>query len=82
MKIYGTDMSLQVARALLDPKSGVIAVATQDPYTIGYKSAEFAIAKVKGEQAPAKALVPLQLFTADKPDDVKNYVAKYEALAH
>jgi ABC-type sugar transport system substrate-binding protein len=75
-------MSLQVARALLDPKSGVIAVSTQDPYNIGYKSAEFAIAKVKGEQTPAKELVPLQLFTADKPDDVKTYAAKYEALAH
>lgn len=82
VKICGTDMSLQVARALLDPKSGVIAVSTQDPYNIGYKSAEFAIAKVKGEQTPAKVLVPLQLFTADKPDDVKTYVAKYEALAH
>jgi simple sugar transport system substrate-binding protein/ribose transport system substrate-binding protein len=82
VKICGTDMSLQVARALLDPKSGVIAVLTQDPYSIGYKSAEFAIAKVKGEQTPAKVLVPLQLFTADKPDDVKAYVAKYEALAH
>jgi ABC-type sugar transport system substrate-binding protein len=82
VKICGTDMSLQIARALLEPKSGVIAVSTQDPYNIGYKSAEFAIAKVKGEQTPAKVLVPLQLFTADKPDDVKTYVAKYEALAH
>jgi ABC-type sugar transport system substrate-binding protein len=82
VKICGTDMSLQVARALLDPKSGVIAVSTQDPYNIGYKAAEFAIAKVKGEQTPAKELVPLQLFTADKPDEVKAYVAKYEALAH
>jgi ABC-type sugar transport system substrate-binding protein len=82
VKICGTDMSLQVARALLDPKSGVIAVSTQDPYNIGYKSAEFAIAKVKGEQTPATVLVPLQLFTADKPDDVKTYVGKYEALAH
>ena len=82
VKICGTDMSLQVARALLDPKSGVIAVSTQDPYNIGYKSAEVAIAKVKGEQTPAKVLVPLQLFTADRPADVKDYVAKYEALAH
>lgn len=82
VKICGTDMSLQVARALLDPKSGVIAVSTQDPYTIGYKSAELAVAKVKGEQTPAKVLVPLQLFTADKPADVKAYIAKYEALAH
>jgi ABC-type sugar transport system substrate-binding protein len=82
VKICGTDMSLQVARALLDPKSGVIAVSTQDPYTIGYKSAELAIAKVKGEQTPAKVLVPLQLFTADKPMDVRTYIAKYEALAH
>ena len=82
VKICGTDMSLQVARALLDPKSGLIAVSTQDPYSIGYKATELAISKIKGEQTPAKVLVPLQMFTADKPDEVKAYVTKYEALAH
>ncbi len=81
VKVCGTDMSLQVARALLDPQSGLVAVSTQDPYSIGYRSAELAIAKVKGEKTPDKVIVPLQLFTADRPDDVKAYVAKYEALA-
>ncbi len=82
VKICGTDMSLQIANALLSPNSGLFAVSTQDPYTIGYKSAELAIAKVKGESTPAKVLVPLQMFTADHPDEVKAYIAKYQALAH
>ncbi|MBV9391117.1 MAG: substrate-binding domain-containing protein [Verrucomicrobia bacterium] len=82
VKIFGTDMSLQVANALLNPGSGLLAVSTQDPYTIGYTSAELAIAKVKGEKTPAKVLVPLQMFTADNPDAVRAYIAKYQALAH
>src|SRR5262249_11633185 len=40
VKLFGTDMSLQVAQSLLDPDSGVVAVSTQDPYAIGYKTME------------------------------------------
>lgn len=82
VKIFGTDMSLQVANALLDSNSGLSAVSTQDPYTIGYKSGELAIAKVKGEQTPAKVLIPLQMYSADKPDEIKAYITKYQSLAH
>src|ERR1700737_5224245 len=71
VKLCGTDMSLQVARALLDPKSGVIAVSTQDPYNIGYKSAEFAIAKIKGEKTPAKGSFLLKLFREKNPNNTK-----------
>ena len=80
IKIFGTDMSLQAADALLDSKSGLIAISTQDPYNIGYKAAESAIQKVKGEKVPDKTIVPLELYTADKPEAVKAYVEKYRAL--
>ena len=79
--IYGTDMSLQVAAALLEPDSGVKAVSTQDPYTIGYDSVEVALKKLKGDDVPAQSIVPLEMYTADKPDAVNAYLEKYKALS-
>lgn len=81
VKIFGTDMSLQIAQALLNPDSHVVAISTQDPYTIGLRSAELALAKIAGKEIPAKEIVPLEMYTADAPDAVKAYLDKYSALA-
>ena len=81
VKVFGTDMSLQTAAALLDANSGLVAVSTQDPFTIGYRSAQLALAKIAGEAVPAEEIVPLQMFTTDKPEDVTAYLDKYKALA-
>ncbi len=81
VKVFGTDMSLQTANALLDANSGLVAVSTQDPFTIGYRSAQLALAKIAGEAVPAEEIVPLQMFTTDKPEDVTAYLDKYKALA-
>ena len=81
IKIFGTDMSLQVARALLQPGSDVIAIATQDPYTIGYRSTEIAIDEVEGKATEKRVIVPLEMFTAAEPGAVKDYLAKYQQLA-
>lgn len=80
--IFGTDMSLQVAGALLDPTSGVVAVSTQDPYSIGYQSVELALQKIGGGEAPKEAIVPLEMYSADKPEAVTAYLDKYKALAN
>ena len=79
--IFGTDMSLQVAGALLDSTSGVKAVSTQDPYSIGYQSVELALQKIGGGEAPKEAMVPLEMYSADKPEAVNAYLEKYKALA-
>jgi ABC-type sugar transport system substrate-binding protein len=81
IKIFGTDMSLQVAKALLEPGSDVVAIATQDPYTIGYRSVEIAVAKVQGKPTDKEVIVPLQMFTAADAGPVKDYLAKYQQLA-
>jgi ABC-type sugar transport system substrate-binding protein len=81
VKIFGTDMSLQTAQALLDPASGLVAVSTQDPYSIGYRAAQLALAAVNGEEAPAEEIVPLEMYTADNPDAVNVYLEKYQSLA-
>lgn len=94
IKVVGTDMSLQIAKALLDANNGLIAVSTQDPYTIGYKSAELAIKKARseeltdvqpgeigGQNVEIKVLVPLALYEKAKPEDVNAYLEKYKSLA-
>jgi simple sugar transport system substrate-binding protein/ribose transport system substrate-binding protein len=94
VKVVGTDMSLQVAKALLDETNGLIAISTQDPYTIGFSAAELAIKKVRGEdlsgyesgeaggqQVDIKVLVPLALYEKAQPDAVNAYLEKYQSLA-
>lgn len=82
IKIFGTDMSLQTAAALQNPDSGVMAISTQDPYNIGYKSVEYALEEIKGEQPPATTEIPLAMYTADDQAAVQAYVEKYQALAN
>lgn len=81
IKIFGTDMSLQVAGALLDPSSGVVAVSTQDPYQIGYKAMELALDAVDGKDVNGTYDVPLAMYYADKPEEVQAYLDKYKSLA-
>ncbi len=81
IKIFGTDMSLQTAASLTDPSSGVVAVATQDPYSIGEKALQLAVEAVNGENVAGKYTIPLALYSNDKPDDVKAYLEKYQSLA-
>jgi ABC-type sugar transport system substrate-binding protein len=80
--IFGTDMSLQTANALLDPNSGLMAVSTQDPYNIGYRSVELALAQLAGEETDAQVEVPLALYTADDAAAVQAYLDQYQALAN
>jgi ABC-type sugar transport system substrate-binding protein len=81
IKLFGTDMSLQVAGALLDPSSGLIAVSTQSPYEIGYKAMTLALEATAGQDVKGTYNVPLEMYYADKPDDVKAYLEKYKSLA-
>lgn len=81
IKIFGTDMSLQVAAALQNPDSGLVAVSTQDPYTIGYEAMKLAVSKAKNEEVPAEDIVPLEMYTADDAAAVQAYLDKYQALA-
>ncbi len=93
IKIVGTDMSLQVAKALLDPNSNLLAVSTQNPYEIGYTAAETAIKLARGQEVESdpdkmvggmevkiKRLIPLEMYTKDNPKAVEAYLAKYKIL--
>ncbi|MCO5063570.1 MAG: substrate-binding domain-containing protein [Rhizobiaceae bacterium] len=81
IKIFGTDMSLQTAASLRDPNSGIVAVATQDPYSIGVKSVELAVEAAKGNAKPGDYTIPLVLYTQDEGDKISGYLEKYKSLA-
>jgi ABC-type sugar transport system substrate-binding protein len=81
VKVLGTDMSIQLSRALLAPEGIIQAISTQQPYMIGYKSLEVAVKKLKGEKLEKQIIVPLKMYTRDNLKTVKEYLKKYKALA-
>lgn len=94
IKIIGTDMSLYVAQKLLEKDNGLLAVSTQDPYNIGYVALQTAMHMIRNEPVPSdeekefggyelevRRLIPLDLFTKDEPDRVREYLKKYRELA-
>ena len=77
----GKSTILNMIAGLLDPSSGLMAVSTQDPYSIGFKAMELAVDAANGKDVKGKYEIPLALYTADKPDAVKAYLDKYRSLA-
>lgn len=81
IRIFGTDMSLQVAAALQNEDSGLVAVSTQDPYNIGLTSFDLALQEIGGKSVPAETIVPLEMYRASDPGAVTAYLEKYNELA-
>lgn len=94
IKLIGTDMSIYVAKKLLEKNNGLLAISTQDPYNIGYVAMETAAKMVKGEPVPSDAvkefagydlkvrrLIPLDMYTKDNPQRVVEYLEKYKSLS-
>jgi ABC-type sugar transport system substrate-binding protein len=82
VKIFGTDMSLQVAAAFENQGSGLVAVSTQDPYSIGNLAVKLALDALNGVDVPGETIVPLELYEADNADAVAAYLTKYRELAN
>lgn len=82
VRIFGTDMSLQIADALLDQVSGVVAVSTQDPYNIGYQAVEVAIQRLDGEIAETEVIAPLLMYESSGPEAVQEYLEQFRELAN
>ena len=75
---FGTDASEQTAAMLQDEANILQALTGQDPYTIGQKTMESVLMTVEGKDNPDKGklvIVPGQLLTREKPDDVTAFVA-------
>jgi len=81
-KLYGIDMSQDLAQMLLDPSSVVEAVADQQPYRIGYLAVETAVKAKRGESQPRYVNVPVKLYTKSEPQTVKEYLELLKSLSN
>jgi ribose transport system substrate-binding protein len=79
-KLYGIDMSRELAEALLDPAGPVEAVSDQQPYEIGYKGVEAAVKTVRGETPPRKIAVDSKLYTKRDTKALHDYLARLNSM--
>ena len=72
--LMGTDMSIDLARAMLEPNSVLVAVTTQQPFEIGYTSIKSAYDLATTETAQSEVLVPLKTYTLDNKAEIQKYL--------
>lgn len=72
--LMGTDMSIDLARAMLEPGAFLQAVTTQQPHELGYQVIRAAADLVRGGEVPAEILVPLRTYTLDDREAIRKYL--------
>ncbi|MBO9127899.1 MULTISPECIES: sugar ABC transporter substrate-binding protein [unclassified Rhizobium] len=82
VRLYGVDMSQELATDMLDPSGKVYAVADQQPYQVGYAAVESAVKDLKGETVPRNVEVQSKIYTRENPDEVKKYLDFVKSLAN
>lgn len=81
-KLYGIDMSQELAQMLLDPSSTLQAVSDQQPYQIGLTAVETAVKAYRGEKLPRRIDVPVRVYTRDDPKAVNEYLDFVKSLSN
>jgi ABC-type sugar transport system substrate-binding protein len=80
-KIYGIDMAKELAEIMLEPNSNLMAISDQDAIRVGYLAAEAAIKGARKEMTgPREIFLPVKMYTQDKPDDIKAFIALIDSL--
>lgn len=72
--LMGTDMSIDLARAMLEPDSFLLAITTQQPFEIGFTSIKNAVELAKTGATANEVLVPLKTYTLDNAADIQKYL--------
>lgn len=72
--LMGTDMSVDLARAMLEPNAFLYAVTTQQPFDLGYQAVTAAVELAKDKQIPGEILVPLMTYTLDNKAEIQKYL--------
>ncbi len=80
VELYGIDMSEDLARAMLDPNSRIMAVSDQQPYQLGFLAVEAAVKDMRGESAPRDIQVPAKLYTKSDPAGLNAYLKLVQSL--
>lgn len=79
-KLFGIDMSKDLAELLLDPQSNLQAVSDQQPYKIGYSAVEAAVKTIKGETLPRNIDIPVRLYTKRDTQAISEYLDLLKSL--
>ncbi len=82
VRLYGVDMSQELATDMLDPAGKVYAVADQQPYQVGFSAVEAAAKDLKGESVPRNVEVQSKIYTRENPDEIKEYLDLVKSLAN
>ncbi len=72
--LMGTDMSIDIARSMLEDNAFLYAVTTQQPFEIGYTSISNAVDVVKTGSTDNEVLIPLKTYTLDDAAEVQKYL--------
>lgn len=79
-KLYGIDMSRELADMMLDPGTTLEAVSDQQPYKIGYLSVDAAVNVRQKHAQPHEIMVPTKLYTRAQPDELHAYLDLLKSL--
>jgi ribose transport system substrate-binding protein len=79
-KVYGIDMSQQLAEMLLDPNANLMAVSDQQPYRVGYLAVETAVKAKRGQAQPRNVSVPPKLYSRSDSQGVREYLELLKSL--
>ncbi|KAB2784163.1 sugar ABC transporter substrate-binding protein [Brucella anthropi] len=80
-RLYGVDMSQELANDMLDPSGKVYAIADQQPYQVGYSAIETAAKDLTGETVPRNVEVASKIYTRDNPEEIRKYLELVKSLA-
>ncbi len=78
--VMGTDMSMELAKDMLDDKVNLQAVTTQLPYNMGYKAVVSAVNAVKGDNIEKKVIIPLSTYTKEQTAEIEQYIETHKNL--
>lgn len=72
--LMGTDMSIDLARAMLEPNTALVAITTQQPFEIGYTSIKNAYDLATTGTTQKEVLVPLKTYTLNDKGEIQKYL--------
>ena len=79
--VFGTDMSDQIASFLLSPDNILQAVTGQRAYEMGSRMVATTVQILDGKPVQKVQVLPGQIFTRDKPDEVKAFQDQVRKLS-
>ncbi len=80
VKVFGTDMGEQLTDFLLSDDNILQAITAQQPFVMGTKAVESALAVLDGKTVEKKVSLPGILLTRERPDEVRKFKQQLKQL--